>query len=183
MDFQPQVNEELLDQAIALHGLSLVSILHQVQDHYGYLPEVVLRALCRKSGIPLTEIYGVATFYSYFSLKPRGRHQITVCSGTSCHVRGSGRVIKEVCNLLQIQIGQVTPDGEFSIETVNCLGCCAFAPVMVVNGQYHVHLSPAKAREIIISIREDAARESDLQTQEAEQEREAVPLQKDVSLR
>ncbi len=160
MDSRPQVNEELLDQAIALHGFSLVSILHQIQDHYGYLPEVVLRALSKKCGTPLIEIYGVATFYSYFSLKPRGRHQIIVCSGTSCHVRGSGRIIKEVCDLLQIQIGDVTPDGEFSIETVNCLGCCAFAPVMVVNGQYYVHLNEAKAREIILSFQEKAAREA-----------------------
>lgn len=157
MDSQPQINEELLEQAIASHGSSMVSILHQIQDYYGYLPEVVLRALAKKSGAPLIEIYSVATFYSYFSLKPRGRHQIIVCSGTSCHVRGSARVTKEVCDLLDISLGEVTPDGEFSIETVNCLGCCAFAPVMVINGQYYVHLNPAKAREIILSLKEKAA--------------------------
>ena len=165
MDNPPQLNEELLDQAIALNGLSMVSILHQVQDYYGYLPEEVLRALSRKSGVPLTDIYGVATFYSYFSLKPRGRHHIIACSGTSCHVRGSARVIKEVCELLQIQIGEVTPDGEFSIETVNCLGCCAFAPVMVVNGHYYVHLNPTKAREIIVSIQEKAALQTAQETE------------------
>lgn len=158
MDSQPQADEDLLKQAIAFHGFSLVPILHQIQEHYGYLPEVVLRALSRKSGIPLVEIYHAATFYSSFSLKPRGRHQITVCTGTTCHVCGSARVIVEVSGLLGIRPGEVTPDGEFSIETVNCLGCCAFAPVMLVDGQYYGHLNPTKAREIITSLQEKAAR-------------------------
>lgn len=154
MDIQPQVNGDLLNQAIDAHKSSMVPILHQIQDYYGYLPEMVIKALSGKTGVPLSEIYRVATFYSSFSLKPRGKHQIVMCSGTSCHVRGSGKIIKEVKGLLGIEPGEVTSDGEFSIETVNCLGCCAFAPVMVVDGHYYGHLNPAKAREIIKSMQQ-----------------------------
>lgn len=156
MDTQPQVDKEMLAQALAFHGFSLVPILHQIQEYYGYLPEVVLRALSQKSGFTLAEIYQVATFYSSFSLKPRGKHQITVCSGTTCHVRGSARIIEEATSLLGIDLGDVTKDGSFSIDTVNCLGCCAFAPVMVIDGQYYGHLNPSKTRGIISSIWEKA---------------------------
>lgn len=157
MTEQPPVDVDLLKQAISFHQFSLVPILHQIQEHYGYLPEAVLRALSQKSGIPLVKIYSVATFYSSFSLKPKGRCRITVCSGTTCHVRGSARVIEEVSGLLGIGPDEVTPDGEFSIETVNCLGCCAFAPVMVIDGRYHGHLNPAKTRQVITTLQEKAA--------------------------
>ena len=127
---------------------SLVAVLQDVQSECGYLPEAALRAVSELTGRPLVDVYGVATFYSAFSLTPRGRHVVSVCQGTACHVRGSAKVLEELARRLGIGPGETTPDGEVTLETVNCLGACALGPVVVVDGTYHPYVDTTKARRI-----------------------------------
>ncbi len=144
--------EDVLADAVKKHGLAVVPLLQEIQEHFYYLPEEVLRMLSRKTGIPLIDIYHAATFYNSLSLTPRARHQISVCAGTTCHIRGGGKLIEEIFQLLNIRPGEITPDGEFMLETVNCLGCCAFAPAMVVDGEYYGNLSPGEVRRILDAL-------------------------------
>jgi NADH-quinone oxidoreductase subunit E len=133
---------------------NLLSILQDVQKECGYLPEERLRAIALLLGMPLIDVYGVATFYKSFSLTPRGRHQIKVCLGTACHVRGADRVVEELERKLDIRPGETSEDGEFSLETVMCLGCCAIGPVVVVDGKYHGQVTTAKVESILRTLRE-----------------------------
>ncbi len=132
-----------------IDGGGLLSALQETQNQYGYLPEEKLREIAARLKMPLTDVYGVATFYKSFSLEPRGRHHVKVCLGTACHVRGSSRIARETERKLGIGPGETSADGEFSLETVMCLGCCAIGPVMVVNGKYHGQMSPAKIEKAL----------------------------------
>ena len=132
---------------------NLLSILQDVQQECGYLPEERLREIAVMLGMPLIDVYGVATFYKSFSLTPRGRHQVKVCLGTACHVRGADRIGKEVGRKLGIGPGETSEDGEFSLETVMCLGCCAIGPVVVIDGKYYSQVTPAKVESILRTIR------------------------------
>lgn len=116
---------------------ALISILQDIQAEYNYLPQEALRFVSESMGIPLIDIIGVATFYRAFSLEPRGEHLITVCLGTACHVRGGYKILEEFEKKLNIEAGETTPDGQFTLETVACLGCCAIGPVVVIDGSYH----------------------------------------------
>ena len=116
---------------------ALISVLQDVHAEYNYLPEGSLDVISREMGISLASIYGVATFFRAFSFKPRGRHLATVCMGTACHVRGSTTLLAEAEERLGISPGETTRDRRFTLETVNCLGCCAVGPLMVVDGEYH----------------------------------------------
>lgn len=127
----------------------LISILESIQAKYGYLPENQLRAVAETTGHSLTDIYGVATFYSAFSLKPRGKHLVSVCLGTACHVRGGPAIAKEIEQRLGIKAGETTPDKEFTLETVNCLGACALGPVVVIDGHYFSSVKTAGVKEIL----------------------------------
>lgn len=127
----------------------LISILEEIQAKYSYLPEKALRIVAQKTGHSLVDIYGVATFYKSFSLKPRGIHLISVCLGTACHVRGAQSIIQEFKNQLRIRSDETTPDNEVSLETVNCLGACALGPIVVVDGHYFSNVNPPKVKEII----------------------------------
>ena len=115
----------------------LIPILQDINSSYGYLPGNILRYVSKHLEIPLSQIYNVATFYTTFSLKPRGKHTIKVCQGTACHVRGSSRVLSEIERLLSVVPGGTTDDQQFTLETVNCLGCCAIGPVVMVDEEYH----------------------------------------------
>lgn len=148
--------EAVLTRCIERNGNGLVFILQEIQAEFNYLPEDVLRALARKTGIPLSEVYRTATFYSSFSFTPRGRHQVVVCSGTTCHVKGAGRITEEISRCLGIGPGEVTADGEWSLDTVNCIGCCALAPVMVIDGEYYGNLTPGETRKILKSLQRQA---------------------------
>ena len=128
---------------------SLISILENVQAKYSYLPEDVLRIIAKKTGRSLVDIYGVATFYKSFSLSPRGKHLISTCLGTACHVRGSQNIIKQIEKELGIAAGGTTPDREFSLESVNCLGACALGPVVVVDGHYFPHVKTSSIPDIL----------------------------------
>ena len=119
---------------------ALISILQDVHSEFNYLPEGSLEIISRELGMPLSSVYGVATFFKSFSFKPRGKHVASVCLGTACHVRGGAPVAAEFERRLGIRTGDTTVDGEFTLETVNCLGCCAIGPVVVVDGKYRAHV-------------------------------------------
>ncbi|HEY32452.1 MAG TPA: NAD(P)H-dependent oxidoreductase subunit E [Dehalococcoidia bacterium] len=116
---------------------SLIQVLLDIQHENRWLPRDALMRASQRLGIPLSQIYHVATFYKAFSLMPRGRHSVSVCLGTACQVRGAPRLLDKVTEKLEIEPGETSEDMRFSLETVNCLGCCALGPVMVVDGEYH----------------------------------------------
>lgn len=126
----------------------LIPILQDINSSYGYLPGNILRYVSKHLEIPLSQIYNVATFYTAFSLKPRGKHTIKVCQGTACHVRGSRRVLSEIERQLSVVPGGTTDDQQFTLETVNCLGCCAMGPVVMVDEEYH--MTPADKVEPLL---------------------------------
>ncbi len=134
---------------------ALIPILQEIQEVYHYLPEPVLRLVSKNLGLPLIDVVGVATFYRAFSLKPRGNHVVTVCMGTACHVRGGPKVLEEFERQLQVKPGETTPDNQFTLETVNCLGCCAIGPVVVVDGNYHAQTTIRKVGRILRPLRKE----------------------------
>jgi NADH:ubiquinone oxidoreductase subunit E len=127
----------------------LIAILEDIQAKYGYLPEEALRLVADKTGRSLVDIYGVATFYKAFSLKPRGKHLISVCSGTACHIRGGQKIASEFERHLGIHPGETTMDHLITLETVNCLGACALGPIAVVDGHYFSNVVQSSVKEII----------------------------------
>jgi NADH-quinone oxidoreductase subunit E len=127
----------------------LLSLLQDVQAEFNYLPRDVLIKISQKLDIPLSQVFGVATFFRAFSLKPRGRHLVTVCLGTACHVRGGHRLVDKVERDYRIKPGETTGDMKFTLETVNCLGCCALGPVVVVDGKYESQMNPDKLDRVI----------------------------------
>ena len=128
---------------------ALISILHDIQDQYHHLPEEALRKVSSRLRMDLNDIYGVATFYKSFSLTPRGKHSVTLCLGTACHVRGGPTILREMKKVLNIDPGQTTEDRQFSLNAVNCLGVCAIGPVMFVDGKFYGEMNPVKARKLI----------------------------------
>jgi NADH-quinone oxidoreductase subunit E len=130
----------------------LVEALQDVQEAFGYISEDAMRAVSKELGVPVMEVYRAASFYKAFSLQPRGRHVLTVCMGTACHVRGATRMIDEVEGQLDLKPGETTPDGMFTLECVNCLGACALGPVVVLDGRYHGKMTPNKLRTLIQSV-------------------------------
>ncbi len=127
----------------------LVPILQDCQKEFNYLPKDALCAVSTQLSVPISRVYEVVTFYKAFSLKPKGRYQLSLCLGTACHVRGAELIAGNVTTLLGIKEGETTPDLEFSFETVGCLGACALGPVLVVNGEYHGHMNIAKSTKIL----------------------------------
>lgn len=143
---------EDIESIVKKHGENhggLISILESIQGKYGYLPEEALRIVSDKTGNSLVDIYGVATFYKSFSLKPRGKHLCSVCLGTACHVRGGPHVAEEFEKQLGITAGETTSDKEFTLETVNCLGACALGPIVVIDGHYFSNVNPSKVKKIL----------------------------------
>lgn len=137
--------EDLLEDG----GGSLMNVLERIQARYKYLPEDALILVSERLGVPLSQTYSVATFYNAFSLEPKGRHVVNVCMGTACNVRGSRKVLERISDKLGIQPGQTTEDGEFTLETVNCLGACALGPIVVVDGTYSGQMTVSKADALV----------------------------------
>jgi NADH-quinone oxidoreductase subunit E len=127
----------------------LIQILLRLQRNFGWLPKEMLSEVSKQLGIPLSQVYQVATFYKAFSLAPRGRHLIRVCMGTSCKVRGVPIIIDNLQRLLSIERGETTPDSRFSLETVNCLGCCALGPMLTIDGEYYGGVKLLKVKNIL----------------------------------
>jgi NADH:ubiquinone oxidoreductase subunit E len=131
---------------------ALIAILQDIQAEYNYLPPVALAVVSQTLDIPMIDIIGVATFYKSFSLEPKGEHQITVCVGTACHVRGAKKILAEFERKLGIEAGQTTEDGKFSLDKVACLGCCAIGPVVVADNEYHAQTTVRKVDQILLGI-------------------------------
>jgi len=137
----------------------LIEVLQDVQENFGYVSEHAMRTVSRELGVPPIEVYRVASFYKAFRLTPSGKYVITVCTGTACHVRGSHLLLDQALAQLGVKPGEVTPDGLFSVEHVNCLGACALGPIVTVSGTYHHHMTPAKLRKLIETLRKQDAEE------------------------
>ena len=133
----------------------LIPVLQELQEAYGYLPPPVLMWLSKRTGIPTSRMYGVITFYGQFYLEPHGKHTVTFCRGTSCHVRGGKRVLDAAKSLLGIDDGATTDDLLFSLETVACVGACALSPVMVLDGKYYGKLTPRRAEHILRQLMQE----------------------------
>jgi len=131
------------------HADMLIQTLLAVQKEYGWLPKKALLRVAEALAVPLNQVYHVATFYKVFSLTPRGRHHVMVCMGTACHVRGAPKILEKAANKMGINPGETSEDMRYSLETVNCLGCCALGPVMVVDGEYHGKLPPADTQKVL----------------------------------
>lgn len=127
---------------------SLIPILQDLQAKYNYLPPVALNMVSQALGVPMIDIISVASFYNAFSLVPKGEHQITVCMGTACHVRGAPKILEEFEKNLKIEAGQTREDGKYSLDSVACLGCCAIGPVVVVDHEYHAQTNVRNASKI-----------------------------------
>jgi NADH-quinone oxidoreductase subunit E len=143
-----------IDQIIDEHqgeASSLIQVLLEIQSEHHWLPKEALKRVSGKLQVPLTRIQHIATFYKAFSLVPKGRHEIHVCMGTACHVRGAPRVLDTVKDLTGIEPGETDLDMEFSLDTVNCLGCCALGPVMVIDGKTHGRMAPAETADVLRS--------------------------------
>ncbi len=138
----------ILQKHDGCHG-SLIAILEEIQFRYGYLPEAALRLVSERTGRSLVDIYGIATFYRSFSLKPRGEHLVCACLGTACHVRGAPAVVEQLKQELGIGAGETTADGKFTLETVNCLGACALGPVVVIDGRYSSKVKKSRVRPLL----------------------------------
>ena len=127
----------------------LIAILHRAQDIFGYLPMVVQTHIARKLNINVSKVYGVVSFYSFFSMKPKGDNVIAICLGTACFVRGSGKILERVEELLGIKNGETTPDGKFAITTLRCVGACGLAPVMQINDKTYGNITPEDVESIL----------------------------------
>jgi len=143
---------QIVDEIISKHKTepgALMPILQGINTKYNYLPEDALRYVAEELNIPLSQIYTIATFYNSFSLTPRGRHLISVCLGTACHVRGGEKVLTTIQEKLGVGAGETTEDNKFTLEVVHCLGCCALGPVVVVDGEYHGKMSLAGIKKVL----------------------------------
>lgn len=136
---------------------ALIAVLQDIQEAFNYLPKQALKTAAKAMDIPLARVYEVATFYTAFSLKPRGEHVVKICMGTACHVRGASAIQDKMERTLGIKPGETTADGKFSLETVNCVGACALGPVVVINTDYHGQVTMAKVDKIIGKINEEGA--------------------------
>jgi NADH-quinone oxidoreductase subunit E len=147
MNFEPSELVETIERNGV--GASLISVLEEVQTRYHYLPREAMILVSERLGMPLSQVYSVATFYHAFSLVPRGKHKICVCTGTACHVRGAVQVLDRLKARLGVEPGGTTRDREFTLETVNCLGCCALGPVVVLDDEYEGQMTTKKVDKLL----------------------------------
>jgi NADH-quinone oxidoreductase subunit E len=143
---------------------SLIPVLQEVQARFGYLPREAMLEVSRILHLPETEVYGVATFYNQFRLTPPGKHPIKVCMGTACHMKGGHLILEAWERELRVKVGETTPDREYSLERVACVGCCAMAPVSVVNGGVQGRVTPTRVKGILLTFQ-----------MERDQDRERTP--------
>lgn len=145
-----------IDQIIDKHqseASSLIQILLDIQNENNWLPKEALARVSEKLAVPMSRIQHITTFYKHFSLSPKGKHEIHVCVGTACHVRGAERILDVVEEVTGVKPGETDPDLNFSVETVSCLGCCALGPVMVVDGEIHGNVQQAGTAEVLMKLK------------------------------
>lgn len=144
-----------IDQLIVIcdeHGNQageLINILHKAQHLFGYLPAEVQRIVARQLNIPVSKVYGVVTFYSFFTMEPKGEHPISVCMGTACYVRGAEKVLDEFKRLLNINVGETTADGKYSLSSLRCVGACGLAPVVLIGEKVYGRVVPGDVEKIL----------------------------------
>ena len=141
--------DDIIENQFNNENENLIMILQAIQRRYNYLPQSALKYLSEKMSVPLAQIYGVGTFYSTFSLEPRGNNIISVCLGTACHVRGAGKVRDRIMDILHIEDGQTTEDRMFSLESVRCVGCCSLGPVVKINEDIRGRIHVDKVKKIL----------------------------------
>lgn len=129
--------------------LELINVLHRCQEYFGYLPAEVQEVVASCLNISVAQVYGVVTFYSFFTMTPKGKHPISICMGTACYVRGAEKVLEEFKNELSIQVGQTTPDGKFSLSSLRCVGACGLAPVVLVGDKTYGRVAPDDVKAIL----------------------------------
>ncbi len=143
---------------------AIVELLQEIQAEDQYISKDAMRHVSEQLQIPLSQLYGLATFYRAFSLEPKGKYQVTCCMGTACHVRGAKRVVSELERILDIKVGGTTEDRAFTLATVNCVGACAVAPIVMVDDHYYGEMTPVKARQLIEQYRNELGDGSDAGT-------------------
>ena len=146
----PQKVDEIIDRYPAQQGV-LIQLLLDMQSELNWIPKEAILRISARLQVPLSQVYRVASFYKAMSLTPRGKHVVSVCLGTACHVRGGSRIMDKVEESLEIKAGETTQDMKFTLERVNCLGCCAIGPVVVVDRDYYGKVAPAKVKEVLKS--------------------------------
>ena len=132
----------------------LINILHKTQEAFGYLPPEVQQVIAKELKISEAKVYGVVTFYAFFTMTPKGKHKISVCMGTACYVRGAEKVVDELKKELNIKVGEITPDGQFSLDCLRCVGACGLAPVMLIGDKVYGRLEAKEVKGILDSFRE-----------------------------
>lgn len=143
--------EEVICRNIDVPG-GVMPVLQEAQRIYGYLPYEIQKRVSERMNVKMEEIYGIATFYSQFSLTPKGKYDVSVCLGTACYVKGAGDILKEITKLLGINTNECTPDGKFSISDCRCIGCCGLAPVMTINGEVFGRLEAKDVKGILAEL-------------------------------
>lgn len=139
---------EVIFSSFSGDARELVPLLQHTQEVFGYLPEKVMRKIAQFTNVPESKVFGVASFYAQFRLKPMGRNRVMVCRGTACHVRGAPQILEEISRDLEIEVGGTSEDLEYTLETVACLGCCALAPCMMINDDVHGRLTLKKVSKM-----------------------------------
>jgi len=132
----------------------LINVLHKTQEALGYLPKEVQRVIAKELDISEANVYGVVTFYAFFTMKPKGKHKISVCMGTACYVRGADKVVDELKKELKINVGEVTPDGKFSLDCLRCVGACGLAPVVLIGDKVYGRIEPKEVKGILEGYKE-----------------------------
>lgn len=150
-----KLSQDKTDQLLAIceeHGHQageLINILHKAQHLFGYLPAEVQKIVAQQLNIPVSKVYGVVTFYSFFTMEPKGEHPISVCMGTACYVRGAEKVLDEFKRILNINVGETTPDGKFSLSSLRCVGACGLAPVVLIGEKVYGRVVPGDVEKIL----------------------------------
>jgi len=154
------IRDDLIESIVARYdgekGM-LIPMMQDIQAELGYLPADPLRHLARRLDLPLSRLYAVATFYASFRLAPKGLHEVTLCVGTVCYLKGAGEIAEKICQEFQVAPGGTTPDGLFSYQPVNCVGACALAPVMIVDGEYHDGVTVEGAMTLLAALPSEEA--------------------------
>jgi NADH-quinone oxidoreductase subunit E len=134
---------------------NLIAILHEIQNPFRYLPEEELRYLSEKTGVPITRIYSIAHFYNRFSLTPKGEHEVCVCLGTACHVKGGAKLLRQVEKDLKVKEGETTKDMKYTLEVVRCIGACSLAPAVMIDGRTYADVTPSQISDLLKSCQEE----------------------------
>lgn len=153
VDEREQKLQEIIEKYKDTRG-ALIPVLHEAQEIYGYLPMAVQKKISEGLDVPLSEIYGVVTFYTQFSLNPKGKYKVNVCMGTACYVKGSGQILDKFKEKLGIEVGQCTEDGKFSLDACRCIGACGLAPVIMINDDVYGRLVPDDVEGILEKYKE-----------------------------